>query len=78
VEIAVRGAGADASSRDVSGSVLASDAFFPFDDCVTAAGEAGVTAIIQPGGSIRDEDSIRRADELGMAMVFTGERHFKH
>jgi phosphoribosylaminoimidazolecarboxamide formyltransferase/IMP cyclohydrolase len=78
VGIAVRGADGDASSRDISGSVLASDAFFPFDDCVTAAGEAGIKAIIQPGGSIRDEDSIQRADELGIAMVFTGERHFKH
>ncbi|MDR2162485.1 MAG: bifunctional phosphoribosylaminoimidazolecarboxamide formyltransferase/IMP cyclohydrolase [Clostridiales Family XIII bacterium] len=78
VEIAIRGAGADAESRDISGSVLASDAFFPFDDCVTAAGEAGVKAIIQPGGSIRDADSIRRANELGIAMVFTGERHFRH
>jgi phosphoribosylaminoimidazolecarboxamide formyltransferase/IMP cyclohydrolase len=78
VEIAIRGTDGDASSRDINGSVLASDAFFPFDDCVTAAGEAGITAIIQPGGSMRDEDSIRRADELGIAMVFTGERHFKH
>jgi len=78
VGIAIRGTDGDASSRDINGSVLASDAFFPFDDCVTAAGEAGVKAIIQPGGSMRDEDSIRRADELGIAMVFTGERHFKH
>ncbi|MDD4564046.1 MAG: bifunctional phosphoribosylaminoimidazolecarboxamide formyltransferase/IMP cyclohydrolase [Eubacteriales bacterium] len=60
------------------GAVLASDAFFPFDDCVTAAAEAGITAIIQPGGSIRDEDSINKANELGIAMVFTGVRHFKH
>jgi phosphoribosylaminoimidazolecarboxamide formyltransferase/IMP cyclohydrolase len=78
VEIAIRGTDGDASSRDISGSVLASDAFFPFDDCVTAAAAAGVTAIIQPGGSIKDEDSIKRCDELGIAMVFTGERHFKH
>jgi phosphoribosylaminoimidazolecarboxamide formyltransferase/IMP cyclohydrolase len=78
VEIAIRGTDGDASSRDINGSVLASDAFFPFDDCVTAAGEAGIAAIIQPGGSMRDEDSIRRADELGISMVFTGERHFKH
>lgn len=62
----------------VKGAVLASDAFFPFDDCVKAAGEAGITAIIQPGGSIRDEDSIKACDELGIAMVFTGMRHFKH
>jgi phosphoribosylaminoimidazolecarboxamide formyltransferase/IMP cyclohydrolase len=78
VEIAVKGTDGDASSRDISGSVLASDAFFPFDDCVTAAAAAGITAIIQPGGSIRDEDSIARCDELGIAMVFSGERHFKH
>lgn len=58
--------------------VLASDGFFPFDDCVTLAAEYGVTAIVQPGGSVRDEDSIRKADEVGIAMVFTGERHFKH
>lgn len=62
----------------VKGSVMASDAFFPFDDCVKAAHEAGITAIIQPGGSIRDEDSIKACDEFGIAMVFTGMRHFKH
>jgi len=60
------------------GTVLASDAFFPFRDGVDAAAEAGVTAIIQPGGSIRDEEVIRAADEHGMAMVFTGMRHFRH
>ncbi len=60
------------------GSALASDAFFPMDDTVEAAAKAGVTAIIQPGGSIRDEDSIKKADEYGIAMVFTGVRHFKH
>lgn len=60
------------------GAVLASDAFFPFDDCVVAAHEAGITAIIQPGGSIRDEDSIKKCNEYGIAMVFTGMRHFKH
>lgn len=60
------------------GAVLASDAFFPFDDCVEAAHQAGITAIIQPGGSIRDEDSIRKCNEYGIAMVFTGMRHFKH
>lgn len=62
----------------VKDAVMASDAFFPFDDCVKAAGEAGITAIIQPGGSIRDEDSIKACDEMGIAMVFTGMRHFKH
>lgn len=60
------------------GAVLASDAFFPFDDCVEAAHKAGITAIIQPGGSVRDEDSIKKCDEYGIAMVFTGMRHFKH
>lgn len=60
------------------GCVLASDAFFPFDDCVEAAHQAGITAIIQPGGSIRDEDSIKKCNEYGIAMIFTGMRHFRH
>ena len=60
------------------GAVLSSDAFFPFRDTVDAAAKAGVTAIIQPGGSVRDEESIIAADEYGIAMVFTGMRHFKH
>lgn len=60
------------------GAVLASDAFFPFSDCVEAAHEAGITAIIQPGGSVRDQESIDKCDEYGIAMVFTGMRHFKH
>ncbi|QHQ59677.1 bifunctional phosphoribosylaminoimidazolecarboxamide formyltransferase/IMP cyclohydrolase [Anaerocolumna sedimenticola] len=60
------------------GAVLASDAYFPFDDSVEAAHQAGITAIIQPGGSIRDEDSIKKCNEYGIAMVFTGMRHFKH
>ena len=60
------------------GLVLASDGFFPFDDCVALAAEYGVAAIAQPGGSVRDEDSIRKADETGIAMCFVGERHFKH
>nr|WP_320118148.1 bifunctional phosphoribosylaminoimidazolecarboxamide formyltransferase/IMP cyclohydrolase [uncultured Marinifilum sp.] len=62
----------------IKGSVLASDAFFPFSDCVEAAYAAGITAIIQPGGSIRDKDSIEAANKFGIAMVFTGMRHFKH
>ena len=62
----------------VKGSVMASDAFFPFDDCVKAAQAAGITAIIQPGGSIRDQESIDAANKAGIAMVFTGMRHFKH
>jgi phosphoribosylaminoimidazolecarboxamide formyltransferase/IMP cyclohydrolase len=66
------------ATGDINGAVLASDAFFPFDDCVTAAAIAGVSAIIQPGGSMNDGDSIKKADELGIAMVFTGIRHFKH
>ncbi len=60
------------------GAVLASDAFFPFDDCVEAAHLAGITAIIQPGGASRDEDSIKKCNEYGIAMIFTGMRHFKH
>ncbi len=60
------------------GAVLASDAFFPFDDCVKAAHEAGITAIVQPGGSLRDQDSIDRCNEYGMTMIFTGMRHFRH
>ena len=64
--------------KDASGAVLASDAFFPFDDAVKAAAEAGIAAIIQPGGSVRDEDSIRACDQAGIAMVFTGRRHFRH
>jgi len=66
------------SLEDTKGSVMASDAFFPFDDCVEAAAKAGISAIIQPGGSIRDEDSIKKANEHGIAMVLTGMRHFKH
>jgi len=60
------------------GSVLASDAMFPFPDVVESAAAGGVTAIIQPGGSIRDEESIKAADKHDMAMVFTGVRHFRH
>jgi phosphoribosylaminoimidazolecarboxamide formyltransferase / IMP cyclohydrolase len=63
---------------DMKGCVMASDAFFPFDDCVTEAAAAGAVAIIQPGGSMRDQDSIDKANELGIVMVFTGTRHFKH
>mgnify|MGYP004655596421 FL=1 len=60
------------------GLVLASDGFFPFNDCVAIAAEYGIKAIVQPGGSIRDEDSVKLADEKGITMLFTGERHFKH
>ncbi len=62
----------------IAGSVMASDAFFPFPDCVEAAHKAGITAIIQPGGSVRDQESIEAADCYGIAMIFTGMRHFKH
>ena len=60
------------------GSAVASDAFFPFADGVLTAAEAGATALIQPGGSMRDEEVIAAADEAGLAMVFTGMRHFRH
>ena len=60
------------------GSVVASDAFFPFADGLLSAAEAGATAIIQPGGSIRDEEVIAAADDAGLAMLFTGMRHFRH
>lgn len=63
---------------DLNGAVLASDAFFPFDDCVTIANEAGIKSIVQPGGSVRDQDSIDACNKFGIAMVFTGYRHFKH
>ena len=60
------------------GSVVASDAFFPFADGLLVAVEAGATAVIQPGGSVRDDDVIKAADDHGIAMVFTGMRHFRH
>jgi len=63
---------------EVAGSVMASDAFFPFRDGLDSAAEAGVTAVIQPGGSMRDDEVIAAADEHGIAMVFTGMRHFRH
>ena len=66
------------AGEKAKGAALASDAFFPMDDTVEAAAKAGITAIIQPGGSIKDEDSIKKANEYGIAMVFTGVRHFKH
>jgi phosphoribosylaminoimidazolecarboxamide formyltransferase/IMP cyclohydrolase len=66
------------AGEKAKGSVLASDAFFPMGDTVEAAAQAGITAIIQPGGSVKDEESIKAANEHGIAMVFTGVRHFKH
>jgi phosphoribosylaminoimidazolecarboxamide formyltransferase/IMP cyclohydrolase len=73
VQLAVEKAG-----KRARGSVLASDAFFPFPDGIEAAAKAGVTAIIQPGGSIRDDEAIRMANRYGVAMIFTGKRHFRH
>ncbi len=69
---------AEHAGLQVRGSVMASDAFFPFRDGIDNAGRAGIAAVIQPGGSIRDEEVIAAADEHGMAMVFTGMRHFRH
>ncbi len=69
---------AHAFGFDLTGSVMASDAFFPFPDCVEIAAKAGITAVVQPGGSIRDADSISFCNQNGLAMVTTGVRHFKH
>ncbi len=69
---------AGAPGRLAEGAVVASDAFFPFADGLLAAAEAGATAVIQPGGSVRDDEVIKAADEAGLAMVFTGHRHFRH
>ncbi len=74
---AMRIAGVKAGSK-AAGGVMASDAFFPFRDCVDLAAEFGIKAVIQPGGSVRDSESIEAADEHGIAMVFTGKRHFRH
>jgi phosphoribosylaminoimidazolecarboxamide formyltransferase/IMP cyclohydrolase len=65
-------------AQDLKGSVVASDAFFPFRDGVDALAQAGAKAVIQPGGSMRDDEVIAAADEIGLAMVFTGVRHFRH
>jgi phosphoribosylaminoimidazolecarboxamide formyltransferase/IMP cyclohydrolase len=69
---------AEHAKLEVRGAVMASDAFFPFRDGIDNAAERGIAAVIQPGGSIRDEEVIAAADEAGMAMVFTGMRHFRH
>jgi phosphoribosylaminoimidazolecarboxamide formyltransferase/IMP cyclohydrolase len=63
---------------EIAGSVVASDAFFPFRDGLDAVVDAGAVAVIQPGGSVRDDEVIAAADERGIAMVFTGMRHFRH
>jgi phosphoribosylaminoimidazolecarboxamide formyltransferase/IMP cyclohydrolase len=62
----------------LKGAVMASDAFFPFPDCVEIAYQEGITAVIQPGGSVKDDLSVQYCDQQGMAMVMTGIRHFKH
>ncbi|MEH6569114.1 MAG: bifunctional phosphoribosylaminoimidazolecarboxamide formyltransferase/IMP cyclohydrolase [Halioglobus sp.] len=74
----IAGIKAEHAGLAVKGSVMASDAFFPFRDGIDNAGQAGIAAVIQPGGSIRDEEVIAAADEHGMAMVYTGMRHFRH
>ncbi|MCB1874038.1 MAG: bifunctional phosphoribosylaminoimidazolecarboxamide formyltransferase/IMP cyclohydrolase, partial [Gammaproteobacteria bacterium] len=74
----IAGIKAEQAGLQVPGSVMASDAFFPFRDGLDAAAEAGIRAVIQPGGSMRDEEVIAAADEHGIAMVFTGMRHFRH
>ena len=66
------------ATESLEGSIIASDAFFPFPDGVEAAAAAGATAVVQPGGSIKDADVIAAANRLGLAMVFTGRRHFRH
>jgi len=80
VKVAVaKASGWGASPADVlKGSVAASDAFFPFRDGLDAVAAAGATAVVQPGGSVRDAEVIAAADERGLAMVFTGRRHFRH
>ena len=69
---------ASEAKLDLKGSIVASDAFFPFPDGLVAAAEAGATAAIQPGGSVKDPEVIAAADERGLAMIFTGQRHFRH
>ena len=69
---------AQETGHELSGAVMASDAFFPFRDGIDQAAEAGITAVIQPGGSIRDEETKEAANQHKMAMLFTGIRHFKH
>ncbi|HEX7731513.1 MAG TPA: bifunctional phosphoribosylaminoimidazolecarboxamide formyltransferase/IMP cyclohydrolase, partial [Rhodanobacter sp.] len=78
VSAKIAGLKAEEAGLAVPGSVMASDAFFPFRDGIDAAAAAGISAVIQPGGSMRDAEVIAAADEHGMAMVFTGMRHFRH
>ena len=72
------GLASEKSGGKSEGSVMASDAFFPFPDGIEKAAEAGITAVIQPGGSVKDDEVIAACDRHGMAMVFTGRRHFRH
>ena len=74
----IAGIKAEHAGLEVVGAVMASDAFFPFRDGIDNAGKAGISCIIQPGGSMRDDEVIAAANEHGMAMVFTGMRHFRH
>jgi phosphoribosylaminoimidazolecarboxamide formyltransferase/IMP cyclohydrolase len=74
----IAGIKAEQAGLEVKGSVMASDAFFPFRDGIDNAAAVGITAVIQPGGSMRDDEAIAAANEHGMAMVFTGMRHFRH
>jgi phosphoribosylaminoimidazolecarboxamide formyltransferase/IMP cyclohydrolase len=69
---------AQRAGEKAQGAVMASDAFFPFSDSVEKAADAGIIAIVQPGGSVRDQESIDACNRLGIAMVFTGVRHFRH
>ena len=76
--VAIAKAGGTSAETPLAGSVAASDAYFPFRDGLDAVARAGATAVVQPGGSIRDAEVIAAADEHGLAMVFTGARHFRH
>jgi phosphoribosylaminoimidazolecarboxamide formyltransferase/IMP cyclohydrolase len=78
VQVAVMKAGKSAGAKPLAGSVAASDAFFPFRDGLDAIAAAGATAVVQPGGSVRDSEVIAAADEHDIAMVLTGKRHFRH
>lgn len=78
VSAKIAGLKAEEAGIPVAGAVMASDAFFPFRDGIDAAAAAGIAAVIQPGGSMRDDEVIAAADEHGLAMVFTGVRHFRH
>ena len=74
----IAGIKAEHAGLEVEGAVMASDAFFPFRDGIDNAAQAGISCVIQPGGSMRDDEVVGAANEHGMAMVFTGMRHFRH